>query len=78
MKILRVIVDEMPMCTSQCDASTVTWEPAEDLEKVACQFRRDTRLMTIRALTSVRCPDCPLRLEHDLAHENQVAMTEVM
>lgn len=65
MKIIRVIVDELPLSTSRCDMSTVHWNPIIFREIVNCKIREEYLSMTEMTETeyfSTRCPGCPLAL----------------
>lgn len=67
MKIIKVIVDELPVSACRCDLSSVTWNPIIFREIVNCKIREEYLSMTENEYFSTRCPNCPLRLEHDNA-----------
>lgn len=67
MKILRVIVDRLPLSASCCDASWDRWDMVDEKEHVGCKYRLGWWLMTEQEFTTTRCPSCPLALEHDNA-----------
>ena len=74
MKILRVIVDELPKSASRCDEHRANWNQLYTKLDVGCNILKDYWLMSERDFTTTRCPNCPLALEHD----NKKIANEVM
>lgn len=77
MKILHVIVDELPSGAWACHLNS-GWGNNDDSNSLYCEARDEVVIITREDYLISRCPDCPLALEHDLACENRKAMLEVM
>lgn len=67
MKIIAVIVDELPVSASRCDANWDRWNTVDEREHVGCKYQLGWWRMTTQQFVTERCPDCPLRLEWDNA-----------
>lgn len=72
MKILKVIVDSLPPSACQCKFADPWWNPLERYENVRCKFKISALVMDGKDFVTMRCPDCPLRLEPDEKAVNEV------
>lgn len=75
MKILHVIVDELPKGAFYCELGYKNiFLPTADNVETFCKLRMSSSLQKRIVAQTRLCPDCPLRLEHD----NKQIANEVM
>lgn len=60
MKIIKVIVDEMPLSASGCAFSSSVWNPAMRLEVVKCEITGACLAMYYEEFIEKRCENCLL------------------
>ena len=60
MKIIAVIVDEMPKGASGCKFAESFYFENHIIE-ITCRLTGESCQLTMRELATQRCPDCPLR-----------------
>ena len=65
MKIIRVIVDELPLSANMCFFAHRVYDEGMRLGMGSCSILRRETYIAIREYYANRCPDCPLALEHD-------------
>lgn len=70
MKILRVIVDELPDRASECDQMIWGWTHTDGRYSVKCKVKSGFWFMTGEQLSVGLCPDCPLALEEKEKENN--------
>ena len=65
MKIIAVIVDEMPVSAKECILN-IGWDECEITGASTYRYALDKGMkITYHDYKHTRCPGCPLRLEHD-------------
>lgn len=63
MRIIKVIVDELPKNAQECIASVGHWNALEQFEVVECRIMQLWNCMSFDDFTMRRCLNCPLELE---------------
>lgn len=69
MRIVKVVVNELPERASRCEASESHWDALAMEKVVDCRFTLEKVRMSQREYVTQRCPNCPLVEEAEEVQE---------